>query len=219
MSSICTTCTGNDWLRHVCVNGPDIIQKKLDGEVVECTGYKMRGSDEAEEVREAAGEILDPQRPYLEECKRSCWEANATIPCPEIGIRHPYDCLNRKSMIKAVLSNHTRIPSICLGCKHEYTSKCAEKGEYLQDCEDFEHRDPELAKKTSDAVNHPSHYAGKIEVIDYNRDKLTPEEFTGFCMGNVIKYVSRWRKKDGVQDLKKAAVYLQWAIENEEKKT
>lgn len=73
-------------------------------------------------------------------------------------------------------------------------------------------------EKKSDPVNHPNHYAGKIEVIDYNRDKLTPEEFTGFCMGNVIKYVSRWRKKDGVQDLKKAAVYLQWAIENEEKK-
>ena len=70
----------------------------------------------------------------------------------------------------------------------------------------------------SDPVNHPNHYAGQIEVIDYNRDKLTHEEFTGFCMGNVIKYVSRWRKKDGVQDLKKAAVYLQWAIENEEKK-
>ena len=35
-------------------------------------------------------------------------------------------------------------------------------------------------------------------------------------MGNVLKYSSRWRKKDGVQDLKKAKVYLDWAIENEE---
>ena len=56
---------------------------------------------------------------------------------------------------------------------------------------------------------------GKIECIDYLRDKLTPEEFTGFCIGNVMKYVSRWRKKDGVQDLEKAQVYLGWAIENE----
>ena len=69
-----------------------------------------------------------------------------------------------------------------------------------------------------DAVNSPSHYIGKIEVIDYLRDKLTPAEFTGFCIGNVLKYTSRWRKKDGVQDLKKAKVYLEWAIENEDKK-
>lgn len=69
----------------------------------------------------------------------------------------------------------------------------------------------------NDPVNSPSHYVGKIECIDYLRDKLTQEEFTGFCMGNVLKYSSWWRKKDGLQDLKKAKVYLDWAIENEEK--
>ena len=70
------------------------------------------------------------------------------------------------------------------------------------------------AKK--DMVQHPNHYQGKIEVIDYIRDKLTPEGFTDYCCGNVLKYVSRWRKKDGVQDLKKAKVYLEWMIENAE---
>lgn len=75
----------------------------------------------------------------------------------------------------------------------------------------------EDSEDASDPVNSPSHYVGKIECIDYLRDKLTPEEFTGFCMGNVLKYSSRWRKKDGLQDLKKAKVYLDWAIENEEK--
>ena len=68
-----------------------------------------------------------------------------------------------------------------------------------------------------DPVNSPVHYIGQIECIDYLRDKLTPAEFTGFCMGNVLKYCSRWRKKNGVQDLHKAKVYLEWAIENEEK--
>jgi len=76
----------------------------------------------------------------------------------------------------------------------------------------------ELPTKKSDPVNSPTHYVGKIECIDYLRDKLTPAEFTGFCIGNVLKYCSRWRKKDGVQDLHKAKVYLEWAIENEEKK-
>ena len=71
--------------------------------------------------------------------------------------------------------------------------------------------------KQNDPVNSPSHYVGKIECIDYLRDKLTQEEFTGFCMGNVLKYSSRWRKKDGIQDLRKAKVYLDWAIESAEK--
>ena len=71
--------------------------------------------------------------------------------------------------------------------------------------------------KVADMVNHPSHYAGQIEVIDYIRDKLTPEGFTDYCCGNVLKYISRWRKKDGIQDLKKAKVYLEWMIDAAEK--
>lgn len=67
-----------------------------------------------------------------------------------------------------------------------------------------------------DTVNHPNHYnTGQIETIDYLRDKLTKEEFTGFCVGNVMKYLSRWRQKGGLEDLKKAQVYLGWAVENE----
>lgn len=69
----------------------------------------------------------------------------------------------------------------------------------------------------NDPVNHPNHYAGGIEVIDYIRDKLTTEGFTEYCCGNVLKYISRWRKKDGVQDLKKALVYLRWMIDGAEK--
>lgn len=93
----------------------------------------------------------------------------------------------------------------------------------MSDCtvEAYNLADPncaELMEQTDsapDMVNHPSHYADKeIEVIDYIRDTLTPEEFTGYCMGNVLKYCSRWRKKDGVQDLEKAQVYLGWGAES-----
>lgn len=38
-----------------------------------------------------------------------------------------------------------------------------------------------------------------------------------FAEGNVIKYVTRWRKKGGVSDLKKARHYLDMLIEFEEK--
>jgi len=38
----------------------------------------------------------------------------------------------------------------------------------------------------------------------------------GFLDGNVIKYVARWRKKNGLEDLKKARHYLDKLIEVEE---
>lgn len=118
---------------------------------------------------------------------------------------------------------------ICPKCKHfepNLKNRC-KKGKtmrarkidgethYRCECNFYEKKDVQQ----HDPVNAPSHYVGKIECIDYLRDKLTPEEFIGFCMGNVLKYSSRWRKKDGVQDLKKAKVYLDWAIESAEKLT
>lgn len=66
----------------------------------------------------------------------------------------------------------------------------------------------ESRRLMSDNVNHPSHYQGNIETIDYIRDKLTDEEFRGFCKGNALKYVSRERLKNGDEDLKKAQWYL-----------
>lgn len=66
----------------------------------------------------------------------------------------------------------------------------------------------------SDAVLHPSHYVGAIETIDFIRDKLTPLGFEQYCIGNVMKYISRYRKKGGLEDLRKAVVYLHWAIEH-----
>ena len=66
---------------------------------------------------------------------------------------------------------------------------------------------------TFDDVQNPQHYTdSKIEVIDYIEDKNL-----GFCLGNVVKYVSRAGKKRSadksikekmVQDLKKARWYL-----------
>ena len=63
-----------------------------------------------------------------------------------------------------------------------------------------------------DAVNHPSHYTtGNIEVIDFIQDKLTPEEFEGYCKGNALKYICRAGKKDKdkkEEDMLKAVWYI-----------
>lgn len=46
------------------------------------------------------------------------------------------------------------------------------------------------------AIEHPNYYTDKkIEVIDYIKDTLTEDEYIGFCIGNVMKYISRWQKK------------------------
>lgn len=67
-----------------------------------------------------------------------------------------------------------------------------------------------------DFVNKPKHYTDKpIETIDVLKNELSPEEFKGFLRGNVLKYVSRYQKKAGVQDLEKAQWYLTKLIEEE----
>ena len=93
---------------------------------------------------------------------------------------------------------------------------------------DFKPYDEELAMNlgyfnypdiddTVDNVNSPSHYGqGKIEAIDYIKDSLTKEEYIGYLRGNIAKYLHRWRYKNGLEDLKKAQVYLGWLIQEVE---
>ncbi len=51
-------------------------------------------------------------------------------------------------------------------------------------------------------------YYTNIEVIDYLKDKLTPEQFEGFCLGNMLKYASRANFKGSFEaDIKKAEHY------------
>jgi hypothetical protein len=69
-----------------------------------------------------------------------------------------------------------------------------------------------------DPVNQPEHYRqGNIECIEAIEAALTPEEFRGYCKGNVLKYVWREKHKGGTQSLQKAAWYLQHLIEYTEK--
>jgi hypothetical protein len=71
--------------------------------------------------------------------------------------------------------------------------------------------------KVVDNVNHPSHYGqGKIEAIEYISDFLTPEEYQGYLRGNIAKYLHRWPYKNKVEDLRKAAWYLDRLIKEAE---
>lgn len=67
-----------------------------------------------------------------------------------------------------------------------------------------------------DNVNHPVHYnSGGIECIEAIKAALG-DKYIGFLVGNVIKYCWRYEHKNGAEDLKKAAFYLDRAIEEAE---
>ncbi len=69
----------------------------------------------------------------------------------------------------------------------------------------------------SDEVNHPPHYNdGGIECIEAIEASLTPEEFRGYCKGNLMKYSWRERMKGGTKSLKKAQWYLDRLIQFDE---
>ena len=68
-----------------------------------------------------------------------------------------------------------------------------------------------MMEKSALLHNSPNgtHYKGfKIEPIQY-----IEENNLGFHEGNVVKYVSRWRHKDGLADLRKAKFYIERLIE------
>lgn len=62
-------------------------------------------------------------------------------------------------------------------------------------------------------VVHPKHYNEGIEMWDYAyTHKLD------FFEGNIVKYVTRWKTKNGIEDLKKAKQYLDKLIQLEQNK-
>lgn len=63
----------------------------------------------------------------------------------------------------------------------------------------------------------------QVDGDHYKKLSIQPVEFIhangiGFIEGNVIKYVARWRNKNGIKDLEKAIHYIQLLIDLEEKR-
>lgn len=74
------------------------------------------------------------------------------------------------------------------------------------------------ADDLADSASDPDHYKqGDIECIDYIKSVLSKEGYIGYLQGNITKYLHRWKDKNGVEDLDKAHVYLNWLIKEVEK--
>lgn len=77
-------------------------------------------------------------------------------------------------------------------------------------------RQPDRIQINSDPMKHQiggNHYRHlAIQPVEYiHRNNL------GFCEGSIIKYVTRWRNKNGIKDLEKAKHFIELLIEMEKK--
>jgi hypothetical protein len=70
-----------------------------------------------------------------------------------------------------------------------------------------------------DPIQEPAHYhKNGIDVIGFSELQFDAAELKGFYRINVLKYVTRFDRKNGLEDLKKAQFYLKKLIEMEESK-
>lgn len=74
------------------------------------------------------------------------------------------------------------------------------------------------ANAEHDPVNHPSHYTqGGVECKDAIRAAVTGlAGYEAFLTGNAIKYLWRWKRKNGAEDLRKAAFWIRELIDKTE---
>jgi hypothetical protein len=133
----------------------------------------------------------------------------------EIKIAQPPTC-DTSMPIKIALEGASLKDWISAGCPHVHTTtnffgrkmttteiKLAKKN--IQELK-------KLTTTEEDVVNHPVHYnRGKIEVLDFIRDQDAP-----YLAGQVLKYICRYRFKNGLEDLKKAEFYLKRLIKETE---
>ncbi len=71
-----------------------------------------------------------------------------------------------------------------------------------------------------DFINHPNHYISETGLETINVIEAFTFDLKGIeavATGNILKYVCRWKAKNGLQDLKKAQWYLNRLINHIEK--
>lgn len=190
--NLCETCIRWDADRGTC----SVFPEKPEGAV--CAGYEYAG------VTEKQGGAEEPV-PGKHNKDAS--------PAEDLEYPFTYDTVHRDYVCKgcgALLYTNVvavDIPAIGLDdADMRYCPLCGYPAKLQTSSMCGEQR----AKHTEDRYRH-----GDVECIDAIRAALTPEEFRGFCKGNVLKYVWRERHKGGDCDLDKARDYVGYAVEGD----
>ena len=101
-------------------------------------------------------------------------------------------------------------PEYCNGINRDACTRCWDR-----EIPEIDTNDP----GASDNVNHPMHYeTGKFECIDVMVETQGVDAVKNFCLCNAFKYIYRTRRKNGLEDVKKALWYLEKYVELEEKR-
>lgn len=69
----------------------------------------------------------------------------------------------------------------------------------------------EMKKNNTDQIG-GDHYSAEIQPIDVMKCHFTKDQYFGFLWGNVIKYILRFQRKNGKEDLMKAKWYIEKMI-------
>lgn len=146
---------------------------------------------------------------YIETCKQII---NRLGICENILCKYcPFD--TRNSIKSKVCGDKYCTPN--LERKYVDTKLLKSAREFLEMC-----KPTESGTVTNDNIKSPNHYkldGLNCETIDVVKARLGKEGFKAFCIGNILKYVLRAEKKNGLEDYKKSRQYLDWLIEGEEK--
>jgi len=68
----------------------------------------------------------------------------------------------------------------------------------------------------TDVAHQPHYEDATIQPIDVMWSNFSKEEMVGFLKGNALKYLLRYQRKNGIEDLEKAQVYLEWLKRREQ---
>ena len=74
-----------------------------------------------------------------------------------------------------------------------------------------------MVENSESRVTHPAHYQTSNGLATIDVMEAFTEDMAGYeavCTSNVLKYICRWKKKNGLEDLKKAEWYLKRLIEH-----
>ena len=106
----------------------------------------------------------------------------------------------------------------CSTCFHEYVD--GDKAPCDTCCAPTSHWTPMIQYKPEDVAFNKRALDVQVSGNHYKDLAIQPVEYIhangiGYFEGNVIKYVSRWRNKNGIKDLEKAKHYIDLLIELE----
>lgn len=96
----------------------------------------------------------------------------------------------------------------------------AESYHLFNTASEIEHKLEESKKNKEQfdsTVSHPNHYASDTGLECYKaiRAMLGREGFIAYCQGNIVKYMWRWKQKNGEEDLHKALEYAKAMVDPE----